>query len=177
MKLERILVPLDGSPLAETALGTATEMARASGARLILLRAAWAHTLPGVDPTEAEVRVVREAETYLAGIRERLATAGLRDLEPMVWYGPAAVAIIEAARFHKASLIVMTTHGRSGLGRLVLGSVAESVLRGSAVPILLLRAEGATLEKPAGHAEVRSPGAAPEGQRRAEPATARQRNG
>jgi hypothetical protein len=65
------------------------------------------------------------------------------------------VAIIEAAQFHKASLIAMTTHGRTGLGRLILGSVAESVLRGTPTPILLLRAEGAVLEVPRGHAEAR----------------------
>lgn len=161
MKLDRILIPLDGSPLAETALATAVEMARTSGARLLLLRAALTHTLPGVDPIEAEVKVVREAEDYLAGIKTRLATARAGDVEATVWYGPAAVAIIEAAEFHKVDMIVMTTHGRTGLGRLILGSVAESVLRGTTTPILLLRAEGATVEIPAGHAEARPPAPSP----------------
>jgi nucleotide-binding universal stress UspA family protein len=153
MKLERILVPLDGSFLAEAALATAVDMARTSGARLLLLRAAQAHTLPGADPTEAEVRVVQEAEAYLAEVQARLASAGTADVETTVWYGPPAAAIVEAAEFRKVGLIVMTTHGRTGLGRLILGSVAESVLRGSVTPILLLRAEGAPLEMPAGRAE------------------------
>jgi nucleotide-binding universal stress UspA family protein len=157
MKLDKILVPLDGSRLAEAALPPALEMARSSGARLLLLRAAHAHTLPGVDPTEAEVKVVREAETYLDEVKARLAAAGMMDADAAVWYGPAAVAIIEAAQFHRASLIAMTTHGRTGLGRLILGSVAESVLRGTPTPILLLRAEGATIEMPAGRAEAWPP--------------------
>ena len=155
MTLEKILVPLDGSTPAEAALPTAADMARTSGARLLLLRAAQAHTLPGVDPTEAEIKVVSEAETYLAEVKERLGTAGITNVETTVWYGPAAAAIVEAAQFHRVGLIVMTTHGRSGLGRLILGSVAESVLRGTPTPILLLRAEGAAIELPAGRAEAR----------------------
>ena len=155
MTLEKILVPLDGSTPAEAALPTAADMARTSGARLLLLRAAQAHTLPGVDPTEAEIKIVREAETYLAEVKDRMGTAGITNAETTVWYGPAAAAIVEAAQFHRVGLIVMTTHGRSGLGRLILGSVAESVLRGTTTPILLLRAEGAAIELPVGRAEVR----------------------
>ena len=64
MKLDKILVPLDGSPLAEAALPKAVEMAEDSGAQLLLLRAAEAHTLPGADPIEAQIKVVREAEDY-----------------------------------------------------------------------------------------------------------------
>ena len=74
-------------------------------------------------------------------------------METSVWYGPAAYAIVEAARIRKVDQIVMTTHGRSGLGRLLLGSVAESVLRGTTTPILLLRAEGAPVEAPTGEAK------------------------
>ena len=61
MKTERILVPLDGSVLAEAAIEAALELGRATPARLILLRAAEAHTLPGADPTDEQVAVVREA--------------------------------------------------------------------------------------------------------------------
>lgn len=152
MKIDKILVPLDGSPVAEAALATAVDLAGTLGARMLLLRAAQAHTLPGVDPTEAEVKVVREAETYLDQVKARLATSGVGHVETAVWYGPPAVAIIEAAQFHHVSLIVMTTHGRTGLGRLILGSVAESVLRGTATPIFLLRPDGASLERPVGRA-------------------------
>ena len=148
MKLDTILVPVDGSGLAESALPKADDLARTSGARLLLLRAAEAHTVPGVDPTAEQVKVVAEAETYLGRLVEELHAAGLERVEPSVWYGPPAYAIVEAARFYHVDLIVMTTHGRSGLGRLVLGSVAESVLRGTRTPILLLRAPEAPVAAP-----------------------------
>lgn len=148
MKLEKILVPLDGSSLAETALPKAAEMAESSGAELLLVRAAQAHALPGTDLAEAQVRVVREAEEYLQQVADRMRTLGVKKLECSVWYGPAAYAIVEAARLHRVDLIVMTSHGRSGVGRLILGSVAESVLRGTTTPILLLRAAEAPVEPP-----------------------------
>ena len=153
MKVDTILVPLDGSSLAEAALPRAVELAEGSGAALLLLRAAHAPTLPGVDPTEAQVKVVEEAEEYLTDVAKRLAASGLANVRTSVWYGPAAYAIVEGARLHKADLIVVTTHGRSGLRRLILGSVAESVLRGTTTPILLLRAAGAPVEPPAGAAK------------------------
>ena len=152
MKLGTILVPLDGSALAEAALPKALELADVLGARVLLLRAAQASTLLGADLTEAQVRVVREAEDYLAALKDRLAKSGRASVETSVWYGPAAYAIVEAARIRKVDQIVMTTHGRSGLGRLLLGSVAESVLRGTTTPILLLRAEGAPVQAPTGEA-------------------------
>ncbi|HET7874228.1 MAG TPA: universal stress protein, partial [Methylomirabilota bacterium] len=157
MKLDRILVPLDGSTLAEAAIPKAVEMARMGLSGLLLVRAAEAHTLPGADPTDAQVEVVREAEEYLKDVAERLARDGARNVETSVWYGPAASAIVDAARLRKADLIVMTTHGRSGLGRLILGSVAESVLRGTSTPILLLRAPGAPVEEPKGAGQARPP--------------------
>ncbi|MBI2528296.1 MAG: universal stress protein [Candidatus Rokubacteria bacterium] len=155
MKVERILVPLDGSLLAEAAIKTAVEFARDGAAAVVLLRAAEAHTLPGADPTEAQVAVVREAEEYLAAVAARLAGQGVKGIETSVWYGPPATAILEATRLQKVDLIVMTTHGRSGLGRLILGSVAESVLRGTATPVLLLRAPGAPVEAPQGAGQAR----------------------
>lgn len=150
MKLEKILVPVDGSVLAETAVSRGVDLARESGATVVLLRAAEAHRLPGVDPTDAQVAVVQEAEEYLAAVKDRLEEGGFKNVETFVWYGPPATAIVEAARLQRVDLIVMTTHGRSGLGRLILGSVAESVLRGTETPILLLRAPGAPLETPRG---------------------------
>ena len=164
MKLDMILVPLDGSALAEAALPKAVELVRSGGGRLLLLRAAEAHTLPGLDPTEAQVKVVAEAEAYVAKVAERLRADGLGAVETSVWYGPAAHAVVEAAQRRRADLIVMTTHGRSGLGRLILGSVAESVLRGPRTPILLLRAPEAPVEALAGPGSsegAREPGPAP----------------
>jgi nucleotide-binding universal stress UspA family protein len=159
MKLRKVIVPVDGSALAEIALDRAVELAAETGATLVLLRAAEAHALPGADPTNAQVAVVQEAEAYLANLKARLTAGGFDNSETSVWYGSPAVAIADAARCHDADLIVMTTHGRSGLGRLIMGSVAESVLRSTETPILLLRAPGAPLDAPRGAAR-RSAGSA-----------------
>lgn len=154
MKVDKVLVPLDGSTLAETALPRAVEFVKANpGATLLLLRAAEASALPGIDAIEAQIDAVREAETYLAAVESRLASEGVKNVTTSVWYGRPAPAIVEAAHIGRVDLIVMTTHGRSGMGRFFLGSVAESVLRGTTAPILLLRAEGAPVEQPVGKAQ------------------------
>jgi nucleotide-binding universal stress UspA family protein len=140
MEPKIVLVPLDGSRLAEGALDTAMGFAR-EGARLVLLRAAEAHGTPFTDPAEAQVAAIREAEDYLAGVAARVRRAGVEDVETSVWYGPPVEAIVDATKYRRADLIVMSTHGRTGVGRLVLGSVAESVLRATSTPILLLRPE------------------------------------
>jgi nucleotide-binding universal stress UspA family protein len=148
MRFRRILVPLDGSALAESALTQAVDFAE-EGATLMLLRAAEAWTLPGVDPTEAQVQVVHEAEQYLDEVAARLRMLGRKNVETSVWYRSAGAAIAEAARSRDADLIVMSTHGRSGLGRLILGSIAESVLRGTTTPIELVRMPEAPVQAPA----------------------------
>ena len=66
-------------------------------------------------------------------------------VEGHVWCGPPASAIVEVARTEKVDLIVMATHGRSGLEHLVLGSVVESVLRNTPAPVLVLRPESAPM--------------------------------
>ncbi|HEY7519203.1 MAG TPA: universal stress protein [Methylomirabilota bacterium] len=143
MKAERILVPLDGSALAEMALPKAVALlSDGPGGTLILLRAAEARTLPGVDPTDAQVTAVQEAESYLADVADRLSARGITRVVRSVWYSRAAEAIVEAAHARRADLIVMSTHGRSGLQRALRGSVAESVLRRTRTPILLVSAAG-----------------------------------
>ena len=154
MKLKKILVPLDGSALAETVLPRVVELADVSGGTVELLCAVESPTLPGVDPTEAQIKVVREGETYVGQVAGRLRASGLKNVATSVWYGPPAYAIVEAARLRKVDLIVMATHGRSGLGRLIMGSVAESVLRGTTTPILLLRVAEAPVEVPRGKGEA-----------------------
>jgi nucleotide-binding universal stress UspA family protein len=149
MTPRKILVPLDGSPLAESALADAIDIAVRHGATLVLLRAAYATALPAVDPVDSQLSVVREAEAYLADVAARARAAGVTDVETSVWYAAATDAIIEAARMREVDLIVMSTHGRTGLHRLMLGSVAESVLRGTSTPILMLRAHGAAATVPA----------------------------
>jgi len=164
MKADRILVPLDGSRLAETALPKAVELlSGARGATLILLRAAEAPTLPGIDRIEAQAAVIREAQSYLAAVAERLSEQGVVRIVRSVWYSDAAKAIVEAARVRRVDVIVMGTHRGGGLRRAVRGSVAETVLRRTRTPIVLVSA--------AGTAEVatRDNVDAPENGRRASP--------
>jgi nucleotide-binding universal stress UspA family protein len=136
---KRILVPLDGSALAEAILPEVTELAKLHHAEVLLVRVALGHAFPGVDPTEAQVRVVEEAETYLAAVQRRLVVERIH-VDTAVRYGQAAEEILDHVRTRQADLIAMSTHGRSGIERWVMGSVAEKVLRASAVPVLLLRA-------------------------------------
>lgn len=153
MKFDKILVPLDGSLFAEAALPKAVELVRNNpDATLILLRAAEATIFPGVDPIDAQVSVAHEAEDYLETVAARLREDGVSGVRTSVWYGAAAPAILEAARMANPDLIMMSTHGRSGIGRLIVGSVAESVLRATPTPIFLIRVEGTPGETPGGRA-------------------------
>lgn len=135
----KILVTLDGSETAEQILPH-VEGLNSGGAEIHLLRVALAHTLPGVDPIEAQIKVVKEAEDYLKDVEERLRKKGLR-VESHVRYGHPAEEILDHAEFWKFDLIAMTTHGRSGVGRWLLGSVAEKVVRGSSTPVLVVRSK------------------------------------
>lgn len=157
MNVSKLLVPLDGSPLAETALGPALDFAVGNpDTTILLMRAAEARTLPGGDLIANQVDVVQEAEKYLDAVAWRLEQRGAKHVSTSVWYGSAPAAIVEAVDANKPDLIVMSTHGRSGLGRLFMGSVAESVLRATHTPILMLRPDGAPVERPHGSAEARS---------------------
>ena len=160
MALDTILVPLDGSDLAEAALETALDLLNEQPtAMLVLLRAAEASAARASDRTEERARLVREAESYLNGVAAGLREAGIRRVRTCVWYGPAAPTIVEAAEAEKASLIVMTSHGLSGAGRMIFGSVAESVLHGTRTPILLVRDIGAPVLPPLGAAQACATGA------------------
>ncbi len=135
-----ILVPLDGSHLAEAILPEIEKVASCMRARIVLLRVCRAHVFPGKDPTEAEVEVVRKAEAYLDNIEAQLTAKGF-DAEVHVRYGDVADEILNHSKRNDIDLISMCTHGRSGLGRWLLGSVAEKIVRHSEKPVLLLRAK------------------------------------
>jgi nucleotide-binding universal stress UspA family protein len=91
-----------------------------------------------IDPFPIAQAEAEAAQTYLAGVASRLRAGGLQvDHEHPD--GPPAEIIVQRARELGAELIALTTHGRTGLGRVVLGSVAESVLRRAPCPLLLLR--------------------------------------
>ena len=137
-KLDRILVPLDGSDCAEVILPKVEKLAADLKASIALLRVAYAHTFPGADPTESEVKVVREAEEYLRKIEERLKAKGFK-VDSHVRYGNDAEEILDHAAQKDIDCVAMTTHGRSGVTRFLLGSVAEKILRHSPKPIFLVR--------------------------------------
>lgn len=132
----KIIVPLDGSPLAESALPAAQWLAQIFAGELVLLRVIapeplWNHP---VDPTHREAI----ARDYLQGIATRLKAAGCRAMVE-VTVGEAARAINATIQHHDAALVVMATHGVTGLAQMPLGSVARETFGGGAVPTVLVR--------------------------------------
>ena len=134
LQLSRILVPLDGSTLAEAVLPVVERLARDHGAEVILLE-----VLGGQETREAELDAERQAGSYLERTVDSLRRRGLGRVRACVWYGDADQAIANAATREQAELIAMSTHGRSGLDRLRFGSVADGVVRRAPVPVLLVR--------------------------------------
>ncbi len=129
MLYKRIMVPLDGSELAQAALTHALDMCRAFGATLVLL-----HVRERGGSAEASDR-------YLDFTRRQLAGSGV-PIELALREGVVADAIVQAVADERIDVIAMATHGRSGLRRVVYGSVAEQVLRRSSQPVLLVRVAG-----------------------------------
>jgi nucleotide-binding universal stress UspA family protein len=93
---------------------------------------------PGADPIQDQVTVVQEAEDYMSGLAKRLQEKGVRA-EAKVRYGDPVEEILDHVAWNHIDLIAMATHGRTGLTRVVMGSVAEHVLRRTPVPMLLIR--------------------------------------
>lgn len=134
--IDRILVPLDGSVTAEVILPQVRRLLRRSDSEVILLRAANPPPVENyVTVFEAALQAARE---YVFAIRDRLDGQGIRA-RAIAELGHPAQIILETADKEHATLIAMATHGRSGLPRLLLGSVAEQVLRKSPVPVLAIR--------------------------------------
>ncbi len=131
----RVLLPLDGSDTAERVLPQLRRLLSPPGPEIVVFRARDAG-VPDVMATAPAARA--EAERYVRKITFQLIQEG-RPARSLVRDGGGASAILEAARDEKADLITLSTHGRSGLSRLMLGSTAESVLRGSAAPVFLVR--------------------------------------
>lgn len=134
-----ILVPLDRSALAEQALAQAAAIARAAKAELNLVLAHEPEPGGGFDdaPWHASQRDAEEA--YLQSTGDELASGSGVRVSYGVVTGEPVEAICARAREAQADLIVMTSHGRTGLSRAWLGSVADGVMRRSAVPVLMLR--------------------------------------
>lgn len=185
---DRVIVPLDGSEESERALGYAVEIAHKFNAPVTLLRAydgsertvqllamMQAEPIPAtVDPNtvdavaEAAEAEGTEARRYLMRQLRKLAGQQL-TVDIIVLDSPSAEAILEEARRTPGTLIVMATHARRGLERLLFGSVADAVVRHAHVPVLLVRAEEpaqTTADAPGEHrtaAEERVGQTAPQG--------------
>lgn len=149
---KRILVPLDGSARAESALPVAARLARASGGSVMLVQVA---TIPVLyetstaasytaDLIEAEIN---DAEDYLKALARSDVLAGIKTQICAV-FGAAAQTILAVATSYTVNLIVMTSQGKTGVKRWLLGSVAEKVARHSPLPVLILHEAGATLSGP-----------------------------
>lgn len=136
---ETILCPTDFSDRAQVALPVARNLARDQGARLVLLFVEPIEVLhAGGIPVPMDPRVFHEA---MADLRKDVEGPDLKfPVETRLERGDASAAICRVAAELPASLIVMGTHGRSGLGRLILGSVAESVARHAPCPVLTVKA-------------------------------------
>ena len=142
----RIVVPLDGSKLAEEVLEHVRALAHCMGSEVVLMRVmaypAYDYLLtdPGMSASLRE-EMEQQACNYLEPLANAFQDEGIRaSADAVVVTGPIADAIIEFAREKKADLITMSTHGRTGPSRWLLGSVAEGMVRKALVPTLIVPA-------------------------------------
>jgi nucleotide-binding universal stress UspA family protein len=144
----RIVVPLDGSKLAESALPQATDLARLCGAELRLVRVvdfmtlektgAYGLALEYAPPQDVFDVEMEEADSYLREVAATLRTSGF-TVTTEILRGRVAQVLADIGQ--PGDLVVMASHGRGGLSRWFLGSVAEDLVRRSTVPVMLIRAQ------------------------------------
>lgn len=143
--LERILVPLDGSLLAERILPELRRLLRGKDPEIVLVRAA----VP--PPVETSMMLLdglqKAAREYLEAVRKRLAKDGLH-VRAVVRPGSPVDVILDVAEEEKSTLLALATHGETGLKRLLAGSTAEALLRRSPIPAFVVRPFGSADEGP-----------------------------
>jgi nucleotide-binding universal stress UspA family protein len=153
--LDHLLLALDGTPVAEKMVGPMLDLAELLGAEVTLVRAIQPETPIGyhteglllekparalVERIEAMQRELRkQAAAYLEGVAERFRARGIKVRASVAVDRHPAAAILHEADLRQVKLIAVETHGRSGLKRLILGSVADKVIRGAHVPVLVHR--------------------------------------
>ncbi len=137
---QSILVPLDGSRVAERVLPYLEILAKASHARVHFIRVVPDPGVLGSESAEDQAKAMLDAEAYLEGFATTW--TGSLTFCTDVYRGDPVETIAEEARTRKADLIVMATHGRSGIGRVLHGSVADGVVRRTCAPVLLIPAAG-----------------------------------
>jgi nucleotide-binding universal stress UspA family protein len=143
--VKSIIVPLDGSELAERIIGPATRLGRAVGAEYCLVL-----VLDAVEDIEnlAKMKIdapgawfpeatEAKALSYLDKVADQMASHSLKVHRKIIRHGSAAEAILHYAQAHANPLIAVATHGRSGIRRVLFGSVADKIVRGSTMPVLV----------------------------------------
>ncbi len=149
-KIRRILVPLDGSGRSTAALPEARRLARIHGAELLLLHVV---AIPSASSSPDDAIMTRtEARGHLEALSREADGVSSRAV---LGTGKPGAAIVRAIEREGADLVVMSSHGRSGVARWILGSVAEEVLRGCGCPVLVLRSDRASAKKTAARRDVR----------------------
>lgn len=142
MSFHKILVTVDSEPVAMRATETGVGLARALGADLALINVIDASLLmtgeTGISPNDLVARAKQEARSVIDGVRQRLSlpVAAVTFIQS----GDPAAEVAKAAKDWGADLIVIGSHGRAGLKRALLGSVAEGVMRQAPCPVLVVRA-------------------------------------
>jgi len=145
-EFNRILVPLDGSPISEQVLTPVASLAHSTGSSIVLIqvvptggsiRRMATHPFRR-SRTQDRIAQLEETSGYLGALAEEIRSKGIEVIIEVA-HGAPVEEIVAMGTRHRASLIAMCTHGRTGLRRLALGSVAEQVLRQSALPLLLYR--------------------------------------
>jgi nucleotide-binding universal stress UspA family protein len=154
--IKRVLVPLDGSELAERALVVAGDLAESVSATLILARVvpppATGRFYQANLVKELKEAQTREAEAYLASAAQRLREDRL-TAETLLLHGDVAPALVSAARHERCDLIAISSHGMSGLGSQVFGSVAQKLLYSAPCPVLVVPSTPGDLEREEEHEE------------------------
>lgn len=152
---ERILIPLDGSPLGESAFRYVEDLlgrlapGKKSEVQLLHVISTLSHAINLPNSTgpvfalynEEELeQMKKESEAYLEKAGANLAASGIKVSTRVMTEMDAAAAILRAETDFGADLVAMSTHGRSGISRWALGSVSDKVLRAGNVPVLMVRA-------------------------------------
>lgn len=146
-RLANAIVPLDGSKVAEQALAPLIDLAKAMNLKVTLVRVTPLATsyyqyaeYPAINFVQFAEQVDKDALAYLASVETILKQGGITQIEENLLHGNPAGAIIDEAKKIPDSMVIMTTHGLSGVRRVILGSVADKVVTESDRPVLLIRA-------------------------------------
>ena len=151
----QLVVPVDGSPLAEQALGPAASIARHTGGRVDIVRVHQPPFIAGLANESAEQRILDTEDAYLEMIVDEVFRATAIRATHALLTGKVIEMICARASDLKADLIVMTSHGRTGLSRSWLGSVADGLIRHTDVPVLMLRSQSRKEDRQLSHRSFR----------------------